>query len=180
MAVFRHQVLGAGAFAKEVAILGVGHGAAGHGFGALVEYSPQLVAEHDLQGRCNGGAGAVHAHAMCLHHGHVAVHVDNQAGQAIALGVHQPKHVGVGRAGKAQALAQGVGIAELGLPKGRAGQLGFGAEIEHPHGNGAAAREVAHAQQLAVDGLHPHGVAFVGFAQHAGNGPRKHPRVAAA
>jgi len=40
VAVFGHEVLGPGALAKQVAVHGVGHGVAGHGFGALVVDSP--------------------------------------------------------------------------------------------------------------------------------------------
>ena len=62
--------------------------------------------------------GIMHAHAMSLHHGRLAIDIDDQSGQMVALAMHQPVSVVAGIVGNADGLPHGECRLETGMPEG--------------------------------------------------------------
>ena len=113
---------------------------------------------------------------MCLHDRRLAIAVDDQPRQEVALAVHQT--VGV----VARHVSQTYGNAHLQsrpqptLPEGFAHLLVV--ERKHTHGNGAHLI-VTNGNEIAADGQHAHHFALADALIHMMNRTRENPRMKA-
>ena len=111
---------------------------------------------------------------MGLHYGGVAIDVDNQACQAVALGMDEAEAVGVRIVGQAHDFADFVGMVELIEEKPLIDSAIL--ETEHFHGN-ALRLAKAGAEDFAIIIGHSDRVASLQAFGGIVNGTRKHPRV---
>ena len=110
---------------------------------------------------------------MCLHHSRVAIDVDDESGQVVALTMHQTVGVVV-IAHHADALAYILGDGEFLLVEMLVNLLMV--EGQHPH-HDAANLEVASGDILVLAGEHHHFLTLLRFLAHVVNGARENPRV---
>ena len=98
--------------AKEVTVLDysifLAH--ALHGFGTFVVDGLQAKVGHQLEGADNLLQVECHAFRLGLHHGGVAINVNDKPCQAVAFGVDEAEAVGVGIVGESHSLAHFVGL----------------------------------------------------------------------
>ena len=160
--------------AIEIPVNGVQTGLERHGSGALVIDGEQGVAEQLPQGLANPCLRPEHAYGMRLEHADPVIPVDYQAGQAVALPVHEPETAGSGRASKVQAHAPAHihGLSEPPEPEVR--RQGVRVERKHAHGDGTylvmSGREIF--AFAAVDGNQ---VALGGLSLYLGYRAAEHP-----
>ena len=183
--VLRGQVLVGGA-AQDKLVLLAKVGLEGQGGLALVIDMLQAVAHHFLQRLGNGHAADVHTDAVGLHDGCLAIAVDDQSGEVVALAVYEAvgrvdalaemfaTEGSLLRAIDADGLAHLPGRGEAALPEVVVD--GHIVEREDADGNGSHL-DVAHAEETAVEAYHAHHVALFEPVVHAGNGTTKHPRM---
>ena len=118
----------------------------------------------------------MHTYAVGLHDGCVAVDVDDEAGEVVALAVYKTVGVVVVARRDACALTEVVGGGDAAVPEGLVDGLVI--EGEDAHGD-AAHLHVTACDELMVVCVHCHHVALLGFALDALDGARENPGVEA-
>jgi len=144
---------------------------------ALVVDVLQPLAHHLLQCLGNLHAVDVHADAVGLHDSRLAIHVDDQSGQRIALAVHESEGVVRGISGNADNQSHVQSRTQSAHPE--LAVDGFVLEREHPHGN-AANLPMTDGDELALRGQHTHPLTFLRLSLDALHGTREHPGMEAA
>ena len=167
--------LGGAESAYDIVVLGVKARLEGQrGLGLVVHVFDAGAGEVN-EGLRYDSAGKVHAGRVSLDHGGGAIHIDHEAGEEVALAVHQSVCIIVG-AHQAECLSQRESLAEA-----RAVEFIVNdafAEYQHSHGYGANL-EVAGAYDAAVSGGHLHQVALLHIVGHRRQRAREYPGVVA-
>ena len=111
---------------------------------------------------------------MGLHDSRLAIHIDHQPRQLVALAMHQAERVILAGSHQPEGLPQAEGTADASFPPGA---VSFAiAEREDAHRD-AAHLVVPRAQETAFVAEHPHPVALDWLPVHAPYRPGKHPRM---
>ena len=118
----------------------------------------------------------MHADAVGLHDGGLAVAVDDEPGEVVALAVDKPVCIVVGIVGNADVEAHGQGGGEAFLPEFIVD--GDVAEGQHAHGDGSYLI-MANGDEIATCGDDTHDVAFGDAVVDMLNGSGEHPGMEA-
>ena len=116
------------------------------------------------------------AHAVGLHHGRLAIAVDDQSRQVVAFAVYKPVGVVLRIVGYSDGDTHLQGRSQAALPKLPVNL--HVTERKHAHGDGAYL-VVAHGDETAVFCQHTHDVAFPDAFIHPQDGTREHPGMKA-
>lgn len=128
------------------------------------------VAHHFFKGFGHCHTVKVHAGRVCLHHGGMVVHVDNQSGQVIALTVYQTVGIVLRIAQHAQGTAEVFGHLQAAYPERVVD--GFLTEGKHTHGD-ASNLEMSAGNEFFLGGVDIYYFTFFRLSFHTGDGSGK-------
>ena len=139
---------------------------------ALIIYIMYVVAHHPDKRLCHLVAAHVHANAVSLHHGCIAINVYHQSGQIVALAMNKTVGVVVGVAcyayGKPHFVSRGKSRLPVIAVDGNVGKR------KYPHRNGTYLI-VPHSNEIVLTVNHPYHIALGYAVVHSLYGSRKHP-----